>query len=72
MWWKVLIAVLCGALVISPVDFSLAHLGIDDFVGMAGMIGSIIAMVADQQKKLKAKMQTDADEDPTIQDVEDN
>lgn len=53
MWWKILIAVLCGAYLISPADLSPLFPGIDDIAALAGTVTSILTAV-NQFKKTKA------------------
>ena len=53
MWWKLLLAFLCGAYLVSPADLSLLHLGLDDIAALAGTIASITAAV-NQYKSTRA------------------
>ncbi len=66
MWWKILIAIACGALLISPVDLSLGHIGIDDILAGLGMATTLISTF----KGLKNNMPKKADAD--VNDVNDN
>lgn len=61
MWWKILIAVLFGAYLISPVDLSMMHLNVDDIVAAVGAISSIVAAV-NQAKNKGAIEQAKADD----------
>ena len=45
MWWKIAIAVICGILVLSPIDFSALHIGVDDIAAFVAMVTSIISAV---------------------------
>ncbi len=65
MWWKILIAVACGVLLISPIDLA-SGLPIDDIVYGLGMVSTIISTV----NGLKGKKAKSADAD--VNDVSDN
>lgn len=55
MWWKIAIAVVCAAVLVSPVDLSTAHIGVDDVVSIGGLIASIIAMITAKRAEIKSK-----------------
>lgn len=55
MWWKVVIAVVCGVLLISPLDLSPGLLGVDDIGAVVGMIATIIGMISQQKKAFEDK-----------------
>jgi len=52
MWWKIIIAVLCGALLISPVD-AISGLPFDDIVYAIGMISTLVSTFKGLGKKNK-------------------
>ena len=68
MWWKILIAVLCLVLIVSPVDFSPAMLGIDDIGAFAGLVGAIISAI----KGFKLGRASKEEEDDKYNDVNQN
>ena len=65
MWWKILIAVICGALLISPVD-AIPALPFDDIAYALGMVTTLVSTF----KGIKPKKNKDVEAD--INDVNDN
>ena len=59
MWWKIAIAVICGILVLSPIDFSALHFGIDDIGAFVAMVASIVSAVKSFKPTGSSKKSTD-------------
>lgn len=43
MWWKIAVAVICAVILISPIDLSLGHIGIDDILAALGMVTTLLS-----------------------------
>ena len=62
MWWKILIAIVCAVLIISPVDI-LSGLPFDDIVYALGLVSSVFGTIKGAKKK---------DDNDGINDVDHN
>ena len=66
MWWKILIAVICGVILISPIDLSVAHFGIDDILAALGMATTLLSTFKGLKNAVPKKNDSD------VNDVSDN
>jgi uncharacterized membrane protein YkvA (DUF1232 family) len=72
MWWKIILAVVCGVVLISPLDMSPLVLGFDDITATIGLIASIISMVSKHKQNLEQKRAANSGADDDLNDVDSN